>query len=66
MELPSTKTAPFNPQQAALQKYPLQFLCNFANAAVLDEETGDLLEYQHLIKHPKYKATWSKSFRTEI
>jgi hypothetical protein len=65
MELPGTKTAPFNPQQAASQKYPLQFLCNFANA-VLDDETGDLLEYRHLIKHPKYKATWSKFFGTEI
>jgi hypothetical protein len=56
MELPGTKTAPFNPQQAASGKYPLQFLWDFANA-VLDNETGDLLEYQHLIKHPKYKAT---------
>jgi hypothetical protein len=65
MELPSTKTAPFNPQQAASRKYPLQFLCNLANA-VLDDETGDLLKSWHLIKHPKYKATWSNSFGTEI
>ncbi len=65
MELPGTKTAPFNPQQAASHKYPLQFLCNFANA-VLDNETGDLLKYWHLIKCPKYKATWSNSFGTEI
>ncbi len=33
---------------------------------MLDDETGDLLEYRHLIKHPKYKDTWSKSFGTEI
>jgi hypothetical protein len=51
--------------QSALQKYPLQFLRNFANA-VLDNETGDLLEYWHLIKHSKYRDTWSKSFETEI
>jgi hypothetical protein len=35
--------APFTPQQAALRKYPLQFLCDFANA-VLDDKTGDLME----------------------
>jgi hypothetical protein len=34
----------FTNQQAASRKYPLQFLCNFANA-VLDDKTGDLLEY---------------------
>jgi hypothetical protein len=47
--------------QAASQTYPLQFLCDFANA-VLDDETGNLLEYRHLLKHPKYKEVWSKSF----
>ncbi len=48
-----------------MRQYPLQFLCDFAYA-VLDDDTGDLLEYRHLIKHPKYKDTWSKSFRKEI
>jgi hypothetical protein len=33
---------------------------------VLDNETGDLLEYQHLLKHPKYKEVWSQSFGKEI
>jgi hypothetical protein len=65
MELPGTKTAPFTPQQAASWKNPLRFLCNYTNA-VLNDDTGDLLEYGHLIKHPKCKATWSKSFGTEI
>ena len=65
MELPGERSAPFNAQQASLRQYPLHFLCGFAGA-VLDDETGDLLEYRHLIKHPKYKATWSKSFGTEI
>jgi hypothetical protein len=50
MEIPGYK-APFTPAQAALHRYPLQFLCNFAYA-VLDDDTGDLLEYRHLIKHP--------------
>jgi hypothetical protein len=34
MELPGNKVMPFTPQQAASQKYPLQFLYNLA--AVLD------------------------------
>ncbi len=62
MELLGDKVTP---QQSASQKYPLQFLRNFSNA-VLDNEMGDLLEYWHLIKHPKYRDTWSKSFGTEI
>ena len=28
--------------------------------AVLDQDTGDLLEYKHLLKHPKLKETWGK------
>ncbi len=58
-------TKPFSNQQSASRKYPMQFLCDFA-AAVLDNETGDLLEYRHLLKHPKYRDTWRKSFGTEI
>jgi hypothetical protein len=45
MEIPGYK-APFTAQQAALRKYPLQFLCNLPYA-VLDNETGGLLEYRH-------------------
>jgi len=33
---------------------------------VLDDETGDLLEYRHLLKHPKYRDVWSQSFGKEI
>ena len=58
-------TAPFSPRQAASRTFPLQFLCDLAYA-VLDDDTGDLLEYRHLIKHPKYKDTWSNSFGKEI
>ena len=64
MEIPGYK-APFTPQQAASRKYPLQFLCDLAYA-VLDDKTGDLLKYRHLMKHPKYKDVWTKSFGTEI
>ena len=64
MEIPGYKS-PFSPRQAASRKYPLQFLCDLAYA-VLDDETGDLLEYRHLMKHPKYKDVWTKSFGKEI
>ena len=56
---------PFTNKQAAARKYPLQFLCDFAYA-VLDDETGDLLEYRHLLKHPKYRDVWRNSFGKEI
>jgi hypothetical protein len=64
MEIPGY-TTPFTPKQAASQTFPLQILCDLAYA-VLDDDTGDLLEYRHLIKHPKYKDTWSNSFGNEI
>jgi hypothetical protein len=64
MDMP-TPTQPFTTQQAASRKFPLQFLCDFVSA-VLDDKTGDLLEYYHLLKHPKYKDVWSKFFGKEI
>ena len=36
------------------RSYPPQFLADFAGD-VLDNETGELLQYRHLIKRPKYK-----------
>jgi hypothetical protein len=59
-----TQSAP-SAQQASAQKYPLQFLFDWASS-ILDDKTGDLLEYRHLLKHPKYKEVWSQSFRKEI
>ena len=64
MDIPGI-TKPFTNQQAATRRYPVAFIRDFASA-VLDEETGNLLEYRHLLKHPKYKDIWSKSFGTEI
>jgi hypothetical protein len=54
-----------NAQKLASRKYPLEMLCEFANA-VMDDETGDMLEYRQLIKRPKYRDTWSKAFGKEI
>ena len=52
-------------KSAASRKFPMQFLCNYANA-VLDGKTGELLEYRHLIAHSKYKQAWGASFGNEI
>jgi hypothetical protein len=48
-----------------MQRYPLQFSCNLANA-VMDDKTGGLLKYCHLINNPRYKDVWTKSFGTRI
>ena len=64
MDIPF-QTQPFTNKMVASRKFPLQFLCDFASA-VLDDKTGDLLEYRHLLKHPKYKDVWSNSFGREI
>jgi hypothetical protein len=60
----AAQRSPFTAQQAAARHYPLKFL-HKAASAILDEETGKLLEYHHLMKHPKYKDVWMKSFGTE-
>lgn len=42
--------------KSANRQHPLQFLVDLA-ATVLDEETGEPLEYRHLIKRPKHKKS---------
>ena len=32
----------------------------------MDEDTGMLLEYKQLSKHPQYKKTWQHSYGNEI
>ncbi|KAL7551824.1 hypothetical protein ACHAWF_015016 [Thalassiosira exigua] len=55
----------FSPRQAAARQYPLALLCELAGA-VLDANTGELLEYRHLIKHPHYQETWGDAFGKEV
>ncbi len=59
-----TKAAPSARKESAW-KYPLQLLC-YWEKSILDKKTGDLLEYRHLLKNPKYKDEWSQSFSKEI
>ena len=43
-----------NAQQSSRGRYPLWFLADFAGA-VINDDTGELLEYRHLIQRSKYK-----------
>ena len=54
-----------SPAKLAKRRFPLQVLCEIAGA-VMDDETGELLEYRQLIKHHKFKQTWGKAFGNEI
>ena len=63
MELRGVTNIP--PQSTAARKFPLQFLCDFANA-VIDSETGEIMEYRHLLKTPKHRERWQGSFSREI
>ena len=64
MEFPGITTT-VNPQMAASRKYPIQFLCDYANA-VIDNETGEIMEYRHLLKDPKHRERWQRLFSKEI
>ena len=35
-------------------------------AAVLNKETGELMEYCHLILNPKYRELWQNSYKNEL
>ena len=34
--------------------------------AVLNEDTGELMEYQHLIGNPKYREIWGQAYGNEL
>jgi len=58
--------SPILPTASCVTNLPTTIpLCDLAYA-FLDDDTGELLEYRHVIKHPKYKDTWSNSFGKEI
>ena len=43
----------------------MKLFCELAGA-VLGKETGDLLEYRHLIKHSNHKKVWGDAFGKEV
>jgi len=62
VEMSNTK---LTPQRLSGRQFPIQFLCEIAGA-VMDEDTGDMLEYRHLVQIPKYRTVWTKAFGKEI
>ena len=52
---------PLTPQQMATRSFPSDIL-----AAILNTDTGELMEYHHLIKNPKYCATWKNAYGKEL
>jgi hypothetical protein len=64
MEFPGITTT-ITAKNTASRKYAQQFITNWANA-VIDKETGELMEYKHLLKDPRHRERWQKSFGKEI
>ena len=64
MEFPGITTN-ITEKSTATRKYPQQFITDWANA-VIDKETGELMEYRHLLKDPKHRERWQNSFGKEI
>ena len=51
----------FSAQQASQRKFPKEAL-----AAVLNEETGELMEYRHLVANPKYREIYKPAYGKEL
>ena len=64
MEFPGI-TNNITARSTAARMYPQQFITDWANA-VIDKETGELMEYKHLLKNPKHRERWQNSFGKEI
>eukprot|EP00804_Cyclotella_cryptica_P012520 CCRYP_017704-RB/>CCRYP_017704-RB protein AED:0.24 eAED:0.24 QI:0/0/0/1/0.5/0.33/3/0/909 len=47
--------------RATQRRYPPDML-----HAVLNDETGELMEYRHLIANPKYRDTWQNAYGKEL
>eukprot|EP00804_Cyclotella_cryptica_P029413 CCRYP_013352-RA/>CCRYP_013352-RA protein AED:0.16 eAED:0.24 QI:0/0/0/1/0.2/0.16/6/0/1158 len=58
--LHNTRT-PLTPRRAATRQFPREAL-----SAILDTDTGELLEYHHLIKNPKYSTIWKNAYGKEL
>jgi hypothetical protein len=58
--LHKTRT-PLTPRRAAPRQFPREAL-----SAILDTDTGELLEYRHLIKNPKYCTIWKNAYGKEL
>ena len=52
---------PLSARAFTTRRFPKEVL-----VAVLNEETGKLMEYCHLVRNPKYRKTWQKSYGNEV
>ena len=50
-----------SPKNLASRRFPLEML-----NAVLDEDTGELMEYRALMKNPKYSKLYGQSYAKEL
>jgi hypothetical protein len=64
MELPGITTN-ITAKGTASRRYTQQFITDWANA-VINKETGELMEYRHLLKDPRHQERWQNSFGREI
>ncbi|KAL7550017.1 hypothetical protein ACHAWF_017143 [Thalassiosira exigua] len=61
----SAPPARVQPSKAAARMYPAAVLLQMA-FPVIDQDTGDSLEYRQLKHHPKLSATWLQSYSNEM
>ena len=61
LEIHSIERTNFTAASATQRKYPLEALY-----AVLDPETGDMMEYRHLLANPKYRPIWKPAYGKEL
>ena len=52
---------PLQPARLAQRKFPMEML-----NAVLNNDTGELMEMRQLMRNPKYAAVWGRSFTKEL
>ena len=53
------------PAQAAKRRFSAQFLESLA-MPILDETSGQSLQYRQLRKHPKFAHIWNTSYANEL
>jgi hypothetical protein len=50
-----------SPRKLSQRRFPTEVL-----NAVLNKDTGELMEMRHLLKNPKYSKLWGKSYTKEL
>ena len=61
----ATMASVITPAQASQRQYPAQFLQSL-EMPVLNETSGQSLQYRQLCKHPKFAHIWNTSYANEL